>query len=164
MPRPRKTVEQRRALVAHARRHRNKKEELAVPASGDDSTSSGLHSGDDFEDMDGEELVGSLQRQMEGEIQLLEQLAMKKTSHDGLMRDISMQEWKRAESNRSLGYNGQSVRSKRRYKEMERKAEEDRERGKTLFVIDHPTIYYILLTYNTQFSRPIHAKILQNMC
>ncbi len=90
MPRPRKTVEQRRALVVHACRHRNKKEELTVTASGDDRTSSGLHSGDDNEEMDGEELVGSLQSQME-------QLAMKKTSHDGLMQDISMQEWKRAD-------------------------------------------------------------------
>ena len=64
--------------------------------------------GDDDE-MVGEELVESLKNQQEKEIQ-----AFQPTVYDKLRRTITQEEWKKAESCRSLGYNKLSKRTKQR--------------------------------------------------
>jgi hypothetical protein len=60
--------------------------------------------------MDGEELRESLQLQMQGEIEVLEQSqdAKKSSAYGVLMSEFKHDQWAKAESKRSLGYNGQS--------------------------------------------------------
>jgi len=76
----------------------------------------GYGSDDLMSEMDGEELKESLQLQMQGEIELLEQSqdAKKSSAYGVLMREIKPDQWTKAESKRSLGYNGQSRRTQQR--------------------------------------------------
>ena len=61
---------------------------------------------DDVIELQGEELVESLRCQMEAEITLERQLS--KEGLEVLMWKIDAREWRKAESKRSLGYNGLS--------------------------------------------------------
>ena len=70
---------------------------------------------DDVIELQGEELVESLRCQMEAEITLERQLS--KEGLEVLMRKIDAREWQKAESKRSLGYNGLSKRTGRRQRQ-----------------------------------------------
>jgi hypothetical protein len=87
----------------------------------------GYGSDDMMSEMDGEELKESLQLQMQGEIELLEQSqdAKKSSAYEVLMREIKPDQWTKAESKRSLGYNGQSRRTQQRRNQQAAKAEEE---------------------------------------
>jgi hypothetical protein len=62
-------------------------------------------------EIDGQELRDSLELQMEGEIEQI-QGGENPTAYGGLMRGMKATYWKKAETNRSLGYNGLSRRKK----------------------------------------------------
>ena len=77
--------------------------------------------------MDGDELKESLQMQMQGEIEVLEQShrdAKKMSAYQVLMREIKPDQWTKAESKQSLGYNRQSRRTQQRRNQWVAKAEE----------------------------------------
>jgi hypothetical protein len=85
------------------------------------SDSSDSESEDDVEELEGEELLCSLQKSAEKE---LEQMAFSdSTKYQELQRTIGSNEWKKAESSRSLGYNGNSSRSQRRHAKAARDKE-----------------------------------------
>jgi hypothetical protein len=87
----------------------------------------GYGSDDLMSEMDGEELRESLQMQMEGEIEILKQSegSKKSSAYRTLMREITPNQWAKAESNKSLGYNGRSKRTKQRNDLKTRQAEEE---------------------------------------
>jgi hypothetical protein len=87
----------------------------------------GYGSDDLLSEMDGEELRESLQLQMQGEIEVLEQSqdAKKSSAYGVLMREFKPDQWAKAESKRSLGYNGQSRRTQQRRNQQAVKAEEE---------------------------------------
>ena len=84
----------------------------------------GYHTDDDLSELEDEELEESLKKQREGEI---EQVQATQDMFDTLMRDIDKKEWKKVESNRSMGYGSKSsdrtVRW-RRQKEREKKTKD----------------------------------------
>jgi ribosomal protein S13 len=85
---------------------------------------------DDLEELEGEELQNSLENQMDQESEMFEKADA--AIYRKLMRSISSKEWKRAEMNRGLGYNGQSERSKqRKKKEVKDRARRDEQTRKT---------------------------------
>jgi ribosomal protein S13 len=67
---------------------------------------------DELEELEGDELRGSLETEISREAEVLQNSDT--ALYQKLMRLISFKEWKQAEKNRALGYNGQSARSKRR--------------------------------------------------
>ena len=79
-------------------------------------------SDDEVVELKGDELLVSFQRAAEHR----EHLLLNNTPYTEMMRPLTEKDWKGIESNRKLGYNGQSGRTKRR-KEMaaRRKAEAD---------------------------------------
>ena len=82
-------------------------------------------SGDDVDELEGEELVASLQKEIEHEIQLLQELMF--TPYERISTTKTAKEWQKVERNRGLGYNGQSKRTQRFRREKAReKAEEDK--------------------------------------
>ena len=80
----------------------------------------GYRSGDLMLDMD------SLERQMEWEVRFLESMrdAEQPDAFGVLMRNVSDKEWRKAESNQSLGYTGLSKRKEQLDKKKARDAEE----------------------------------------
>jgi len=68
----------------------------------------GYGSDDCMSEMEGQELRDSLELQMEGEIEQIQE----GRAYEVLMREINAGQWKKAETNRSLGYNGLSRRKK----------------------------------------------------
>jgi hypothetical protein len=87
----------------------------------------GYGSDDLMSEMDGKEQRESLQLQMQGEIEVLEQSqdAKKSSAYGVLMREIKPDQLAKAESKRSLGYNGQSRRTQQRRNRQAVKAEEE---------------------------------------
>ena len=71
-----------------------------------------------FEELVGDELISGLQKEWQMRHDL-EQLA-KPTVTEILLHQIGPKEWKKAESHRSLGYNGKSDRRKREKKQQKR--------------------------------------------
>ena len=69
---------------------------------------------EDMSELKGEELLQSLKAWIEAETEGHgEEDNEESSAYDVLMRGIGASEWKKAESNRFLGYNGLSSRSKR---------------------------------------------------
>lgn len=93
-------------------------------------------------EMEGDELLLSLQKQMEVEMWVLEKRSngdgdmyeepAKPATNDILMRGISAKEWKRAEANRSLGYDGHSEQTQQRHRNEARKGVQLNEKSKNL--------------------------------
>ncbi|KAF8159193.1 hypothetical protein B0H34DRAFT_655343 [Crassisporium funariophilum] len=81
---------------------------------------------EDLSELEGEELVESLRREFEHKMHLLEAL-QGKTGYEKISNaNITVEDWKKAEQNRHLGYNGLSGRSTRRHElEARKKATED---------------------------------------
>lgn len=89
----------------------------AIEANSDDES----QDEDEIIELQGEELVKSLRGQMEAEIALERQHS--KEGLGVLMQKIDGQEWEKAESKRSLGYNGLSKRTERRHRQAAREKE-----------------------------------------
>ena len=81
--------------------------------------STGSDTEEEFSELEGDELVGSLQKQLEAEIKMLRQ----PTPYELITKSRTAKEWVKAESNRSLGYNGLSERTKRRNDQQARAKE-----------------------------------------
>ena len=82
----------------------------------------GYHTDDDLSELEDDELEKSLERQREDESEEIGQDVF-----HTLMRDVSQKEWKKAESNRSMGYGSKSSERTdrwRRQKEREKKMKE----------------------------------------
>ena len=77
-------------------------------------------------EMDSDDCMNSMERQMEWEVGFLESTmdAEQPDTFGALMRNVSDKEWRKAEPNQSLGYNGLSKRKEQLYKEKARDAEE----------------------------------------
>jgi hypothetical protein len=73
-------------------------------------------------DLDPEEILQNLREQSAIELQKEVKRLLKPTPYESLMQPKSMQHWKNAESNRKLGYNKQSDRTKRYHEKNERDA------------------------------------------
>lgn len=86
----------------------------------------GYRSDDLMSEMDDDDYMDSLERQMEWEVGFLEGIrdTEQPDAFSILMRDVSDKEWRKAESNRSLGYNGLSRRKEQLDKKKARDAEE----------------------------------------
>jgi len=66
----------------------------------------GYHTNDDLSELEDEELEESLKKQREGESeQVIENLNV----FDTLMRGVNQKEWKKAESNRRMGYGSKTA-------------------------------------------------------
>jgi hypothetical protein len=77
----------------------------------------------DFSELEGQELVESLQSCLEKE---LEMLGSQTPYEKVLIRRLTLGDWKKAEGNRGFGYTGNSDRSKRRKEQQAReKAKQD---------------------------------------
>ncbi len=75
------------------------------------STADGSESsGDNLSEVEGDDIVESVRASLEHEIRLL----AIPTQYEQLSRNYTAGDWKKAEKNRSLGYNGHSDRTKRR--------------------------------------------------
>lgn len=82
-------------------------------------------SGDDIDELEGEELVESLLKEIEHEIQLLQELMF--TPYERISTTKTAKEWQKAEQNHGLRYNGQSKWTQRfRWEKAREKAEEDK--------------------------------------
>jgi len=106
----------------------NSPDAIVISDSSDaENADDGYGSDDLMSEMDGEELKESLELQMQGEIEVLEQSqdAKKSSAYGVLMREIKPDQWTKAESKRSLGYNGQSRRTLQRRNQQAVKAEEE---------------------------------------
>jgi hypothetical protein len=78
---------------------------------------------EDLEDLEGEDLLDSLRNKWEHRQQELEDLA-KPTPYKHILKKTTANEWKKAEANRGLGYNGESARRKREIAQQLREKEE----------------------------------------
>ena len=76
--------------------------------------------------MDSDDCMDSLERWMEWEVEFLESIrdTEQPDAFGVLMRNVSDKEWRKAESNQSLGYNGLSKRKEQLDKKKARDAEE----------------------------------------
>ena len=101
---------------------------LSSDSDWEDESDDGFESDDtEFSELEGEDLKESLQKALEAELALLTQL----TPYEVILQATS-KEWKRAEQNRGLGYNGQSDRTRRCHEKKARdKENEDKELRKT---------------------------------
>jgi hypothetical protein len=80
---------------------------------------------DGFSDLEGDELLESLQKVQEKDLKRLENVS-KLTAFDKMSQNLTSEEWKKAESNRHLGYSKGSTRTQRRHDlEARRKEEKD---------------------------------------
>jgi hypothetical protein len=101
-----------------------------LDAAGDTQGEDGYDEDDVLSELEGEELQESLRKEMETELQVVEQNKVDiapdlgSTAYDILMRDIPGGQWKAAESNQHLGYNGNAKRTKWRHRQEAREAEE----------------------------------------
>jgi hypothetical protein len=71
---------------------------------------------EEFSELEGDDLLESLQRQAAEEAELLK----KPTPYEELKRNIQAPEWKKAEAKRGFGYTGNSGRTKRRHEKVAR--------------------------------------------
>lgn len=92
----------------------------------------GYHTDDDLSELEDDELEKSLKVQREGESESVTEIDQEtRDVFHTLMRDLSQKEWKKAESNRSLGYGSKSSKRSgrwRRQKDRERKEKETQSR------------------------------------
>jgi hypothetical protein len=67
----------------------------------------------DFSELEADDLIESLRAEVEKEMR--EEMQVLPTLYQKLTQPVSSKEWRKAESNRALGYNGLSSRSNRRH-------------------------------------------------
>jgi len=97
----------------------------------DCSEDEGYGSNDCMSEMEGQELRDSLELQMEEEIGQIQDGEKNPTAYGEMMRGINAGQWKKAETNRRLGYNGLSRRKKQLDMQKARKAEEENKKSKS---------------------------------
>jgi len=83
------------------------------------------YSEDEMDDLEGEELIESLRKEIEHEISLLEEFNT--TPYEKISQaNLTTNEWKNAEKKRGFGYNGHAERTQREHRQRAReKAEKD---------------------------------------
>jgi hypothetical protein len=86
-----------------------------------DTQDSETDSAGEFSDLEGDELTKSLQQSLAHELKMLTM----PTPYEQITKKITSKEWANAESNRHLGYNGQSSRTKRRQEQKAREKEKE---------------------------------------
>jgi len=81
---------------------------------------------DEIDGLQGDELVESLRKEVESEMELLRQAA--ETPYEKISNgNLTAKDWKRAEQNRGLGYDGHASRTQRKHSQNAReKAESDK--------------------------------------
>ena len=94
------------------------------------------YSEDDLDDLEGEELIESLQKEIEHEISLLEELNT--TPYEKISQvNLTTKKWKNVEKKRGFGYNGHAERTQRKHRQRAReKAEKDAVTRKRCVVIN----------------------------
>ena len=92
----------------------------------DDTEWESESSEDEVDELEGAELVESLCKEIENEINMLKQAA--KTPYEKIVNaKLTAKDWKKAEQHRGLGYNGHALRTQRKHRQDERKkAERDK--------------------------------------
>jgi predicted Mrr-cat superfamily restriction endonuclease len=91
---------------------------IVTDDSGSDSEWESNSSDDEVDELEGDELVESLQREIEHEIQLLQELEPTPSSqYERLKTVVSAKEWEKAEQNRGLGYTGRGKRTQRKQRQ-----------------------------------------------
>ena len=73
-------------------------------------------------ELSGSELEEVLQRHLKT-LEVTLQSSAETNAHSAIMHEQTKKDWKKAESRRSLGYNGQSARTKRHHEQLARKKE-----------------------------------------
>lgn len=104
----------------------------------EDDLSADFEGMDILDELEGEELRHSLEAQMTQESESLGEDSI----YRALMRSISTKEWKKAESHRGHGYNGQSDRTKRRREKEARDRESRDKEVRKSSVNSHPEAQY----------------------
>ena len=98
-----------------------------------DEEAGGYEEEEELSELEGEELEESLRKQMEGEMQAIDDTEedpasdapqAKPTAYRVLMQDIPADQWKVAESNRRLRYSGRAERTQQEHCQAAREAEE----------------------------------------
>ncbi|KAF9649985.1 hypothetical protein BDM02DRAFT_3260022 [Thelephora ganbajun] len=79
---------------------------------------------EEVEELSGSELEMVVQKCLKT-LEVTSQSSAETDAFSTIMRKQAKKDWKKAESHRSLGYNGQSVRTKRHHKQLARKEKED---------------------------------------
>jgi hypothetical protein len=81
---------------------------------------------DEVDELEGADLVESLRKEIENELNLLKQAAQ--TPYEKISNgNLTARDWKKAEQNRGLGYNGLASRTQRKHRQDAReKAERDK--------------------------------------
>ena len=81
---------------------------------------------DEVDELEGADLVESLRKELENELNLLKQAAQ--TPYEKISNaNLTARDWKKAEQNRGLGYNGLASRTQRKHRQDAReKAERDK--------------------------------------
>ena len=92
-----------------------------------DSTSENDSGFDDLEELEGEELIRSLQIKCQHKLDLKQRAKPTPLAYNGLLHTKTPKDWKMAESKRSMGYNGLS---KRRKREVAQKTQETEAKDK----------------------------------
>ena len=95
-----------------------------IPSDSEDpdwSDMSDSDSEEEFSELEGEELLESLQMRLEKELELLSV----PTPYEKIAAPVTSKQWAKAESNRCFSYNGQSVRTKRRVRQQAWEKEKD---------------------------------------
>jgi len=92
----------------------------------DDTEWESESSEDEVDELEGDDLVESLRKEIENELNLLKQTAQ--TPYEKINNaNLTSKDWKKAEQNRGLGYNGLASRTQRKHRQEEReKAERDK--------------------------------------
>jgi hypothetical protein len=113
-------------------------------------------------EMEGEELEKSLQA-LKAVIELHEGTKTETMIFDSLGKDMSSKAWEKAESNRALGYSGNSGRSKRRRNKKARDQAEAQEAAKTSYVDHSFTLRLIANQIYSKRSDP-QVAMMREMC
>ena len=85
------------------------------------------------DDLDLEEILQNLREQSMLEVQAEVEKLLKPMPYKTIMKKRSIQDWKKAEANRNLGYNGMSDRTKRFHEKNQRDRAEAAEASRKTF-------------------------------
>jgi hypothetical protein len=80
---------------------------------------------EELSELEGEDLCESLRIRVEGEMKELANAEQaSQTAYAAIMQELSAKDWRKLETQRGLGYNGQAERTKRRHRQNVREEEE----------------------------------------
>jgi len=88
----------------------------------------GYHTDDDLSELEDDELEKSLKKQRASESELVIEIGQEtRNVFHTLMRDVSQKEWKKAESNRSMGYGSKSSERTERWRRQKERGKKTKE-------------------------------------